>query len=66
MESVVNRIIPINPPKLNPPLVNYGNLNEKEFLTINDCSQLLNVTAVTLRRWIKAGYSRFILGLKKC
>ena len=55
MESVVSRINPTNPPKLNPPSVNYGNLNEKEFLTINDCSQLLNVTVVTLRRWIKDG-----------
>jgi len=34
---------------LNCSSINYGTL------TINDCRQLLNITSVTLRRWIKDG-----------
>jgi len=55
VESVVSKTDPASPPKLNSSSINYGNLNDKEFLTINDCSQLLNITSVTLRRWIKDG-----------
>ena len=55
IESIVSKINPPNPPKLKSSSINYDNLNEKEFLTINDCSRLLNITTVTLRRWIKDG-----------
>src|ERR1051326_8638062 len=55
VESVTSKTNPTNQPKLNSSLINYGNLSEKEFLTINDCSQPLNITTVTLRRWIKDG-----------
>jgi len=55
IESIASKINPPNPPKLNSSSINYNNLNGKEFLTINDCSQLLNITTVTLRRWIKDG-----------
>ena len=35
--------------------VDFPELNNKPFLTINESSALLNVTPVTLRRWIKEG-----------
>ena len=46
---------PTNPPNHKSSIISYGALNQKDFLTINDCSQLLNITTVTLRRWIKEG-----------
>jgi len=35
--------------------VDFPELNNKPFLTINESSALLNVSPVTLRRWIKEG-----------
>ncbi len=35
--------------------VNFPDLAKKPFLTINETSTLLNVSPVTLRRWIKEG-----------
>lgn len=35
--------------------VDFPELSNKPFLTINEASALLNVTPVTLRRWIKEG-----------
>jgi excisionase family DNA binding protein len=35
--------------------VDYPELANKQFLTLNEASALLNVTPVTFRRWIKEG-----------
>lgn len=55
IDAIANKPNPTNHPKLQSSFINYGNLKEKEFLTISDCSQLLNITTVTLRKWIQDG-----------
>jgi len=35
-------------------IISYADLRDKELLTIKETCQLLNITDVTLRRWIKA------------
>jgi excisionase family DNA binding protein len=53
LESVSRKGNIANPPNPQSLPINYSGLNQKEFLTINECSLLLNITSVTLRRWIK-------------
>src|ERR1700744_300451 len=56
--SVTSPTIPVNPPvpqfskALN---IDYSSIGKKEFLTIKEVCLLLNITSVTLRRWIKSG-----------
>lgn len=47
--EVIARKITIHQPQL----TDFTLLKDKEFLTIKDASILLNITHVTLRRWIK-------------
>lgn len=46
---------PTTPLKLKTANTDYANLSKKELLTVNETCQLLNITSVTLRRWIKDG-----------
>lgn len=55
IESVANPRNPTIPTilKLNNADPDYSVLGKKEFLTIAETCQLLNISSVTLRRWIK-------------
>jgi len=58
IDSVTRPSIPTNPTI--PPIpqiigTDYIAISKKEFLTINEACLLLNITSVTLRRWIKSG-----------
>lgn len=55
IKAASNPRIPTNHLKLKTPIADYGVLNTKELLSINEASLLLNITSVTLRRWIKDG-----------
>lgn len=48
-----NPTIHTNHLKLNNAIPDYTVIGKKEFLTITETCQLLNITSVTLRRWIK-------------
>jgi excisionase family DNA binding protein len=54
IESVTRPVSPVSI-KVNMTATDYDTLSKKELLTINEASQLLNITSVTLRRWINGG-----------
>lgn len=55
IKAAIIPTIPANPPKLKTAKTDYSVLSQKELLTVNEACQLLNITSVTLRRWIKDG-----------
>jgi excisionase family DNA binding protein len=55
IKSATNTSSQTTPQKLITAFVNYDALSKKELLTIAEACLLLNITSVTLRRWIKEG-----------
>jgi excisionase family DNA binding protein len=53
-EKIAKAIEKVNTKSETRLVITHSELKEKELLTINETSQLLNITPVTLRRWIKA------------
>ena len=53
-EKIVKAIEKINTKTDSRASITYAELKDKELLTIKDTCKLLNITDVTLRRWIKA------------
>lgn len=53
-EKIAKAIKKVNTKPESRLVITYNELKEKELLTINEACQLLNITHVTLRRWLKA------------
>lgn len=55
LKAATNTANKATPQKLVTASTNYDALSRKEFMTIAEACLLLNITSVTLRRWIKEG-----------
>lgn len=53
VSNPTNPTFPTHPPKLQINTLDYSVLGMKEFLTIGEACMLLNISSVTIRRWIK-------------